>query len=99
MKAGVSLFLVLLLAGVAIGLARDLYSRERGTLQGVVVGADPGGTEYKSAITRTPRYKVRLADDRVVDVATRDARKFPVGSAIVICELVTPWGQVWYKTR
>lgn len=99
MKPWVALFLVLLAAGVAWGLARDLFSRQRGTLAGTVVSFDPGNAIPKWLPAAPPRYKVRLPDGRLVDVATKDARGVPAGGGISITEWVTPWGQVWYRQR
>jgi hypothetical protein len=97
MKIGLALFMLVLLAGIAFGLGRDFYSTERGVVKGVVVSADAGGTEFKSQSARPPRFKVRLADGAVVDVATTNAKSVPNGGEIDVTELVTPWGQVWYK--
>ncbi|MBS0232319.1 MAG: hypothetical protein JSR99_02415 [Proteobacteria bacterium] len=99
MKTWVVLFLALLAVGVAWGLARDLFSRPRGTLTGTVVSIDPGNAVPKWLSAVPPRYKVRLPDGRVVDVATRNFRKVAVGAGISLTEWVTPWGQVWYTQR
>ena len=99
MKIGLALFMLVLLAGIALGLGRDLYSSERGVVKGVVVDADPGGTGFKSQSAKPSRFKVRLPGGAIVDVATTNAHSVPNGGDIEVTELVTPWGQVWYKQR
>lgn len=99
MKTWVILFLALLAAGVVWGLARDLFSRPRGTMVGIVTAVDPGNAIPKWFPATSPRYTVRLPDDRLVDVATRNPHSVPVGDNITITEWVTPWGQVWYTQR
>ncbi len=99
MKTWVVLFLLVLALGVAWGLARDLFSRERGSLTGVVTDADLGRASPKWLPATPPRYKVRLADGRLVDVATTNAQSIAVGGEIAVTEWVTPWGQVWYTQR
>ena len=99
MKTWVVLFLFVLALGVAWGLARDLFSREQGTLNGVVTDFDAGRALPKWLPATPPRYKVRLADGRLVAVATTSAQSISVGSEISITEWVTPWGQVWYTQR
>lgn len=99
MKTWVVLFLALLAAGIAWGLARDLLSRENGQLSGTVVSFDPGRAVPKWFPPTPPRYKVRLPDGRIVDVATRNPQGLPAGSGISITEWMTPWGQVWYTQR
>lgn len=99
MKNWVILFLLLLAAGVALGLARDLFSREIAVHKGIVVAADPGGQDFKWPGQRAPRYKVRLASGEIVDVATTDAQRVPAGGDIDVVELAMPWGQIWYKDR
>jgi hypothetical protein len=96
MKTWVALFLILLAAGICWGLARDLLSRQRATLSGTVVSFAPGNAIPKWLSATPPRYKVRLPDGRLVDVATQDRRGLPVGGRISVTEWVTPWGQVWY---
>ncbi len=99
MKLWIVLFLALLAAGIAWGLARDLFSRERGTLAGTVVSVDLGNATPKWFPATPPRFKVRLSDGRLVDVATRNPASISVGGEISITEWVTPWGQVWYTQR
>jgi len=99
MKTWVVLFLGLLAAGIAWGLARDLFSRERGVLSGTVVSVDLGSPIPKSFPASPPRFRVRLSDGQLVDVATDNPQSVPVGAAISITEWVTPWGQVWYTQR
>ncbi len=99
MKTWVALFLILLAAGVAWGLARDILSRQRGSLSGTVVGVDPGNPAPKWFPPTPPRYKVRLPGGALIDVATKNPRSVPIGGGIFITEWVTPWGQVWYTQR
>lgn len=99
MKPWIVLFLLLLAAGIAWGLARDLFSKPRAKLVGTVVSVDPGNAIPKWLPASPPRYKVRLTDGRVVDVATKNPRKVAVGDGIALTEWVTPWGQVWYTQR
>jgi hypothetical protein len=99
MKIWVVLFLVLLAAGVAWGLARDLFSRQKAVLTGTVVAIDLGNPVPKSSPAAPARFKARLPDGRVVDVATRNPQSATVGSTISITEWMTPWGQVWYTQR
>lgn len=97
MKLWVVFFLLLLAVGIAFGISRDLYSRETGRMSGIVVAAKPGGSGYKSPVIEVPSYSVRLADGRVVEAAAARPLTIPVGGAITVTELVTPWGQVWYR--
>jgi hypothetical protein len=99
MKTWAIIFLALLAVGVAWGLARDLFSRQRGTSIGVVTTADPGHAVPKWFPSTPPRYTVRLSDGRIVDVAAKIPLGVPVGGNIAITEWVTPWGQVWYTQR
>jgi hypothetical protein len=99
MKTWIVLFLVLLAAGVAWGLGRDLFSRQRGMLVGVVTAVDPGNAIPKWFPSTPPRYTVRLPDGRIVDVAAKIPFSTPIGGDIAITEWVTPWGQVWYTQR
>lgn len=99
MRMAIALFLLVLIVGIAFGISRDLFSRERGVLKGVVTDADTGKAIPKWLPATPPRYKVRLADGRVVDVAMTSAQSVAIGGAITITEWVTPWGQVWYTQR
>jgi hypothetical protein len=99
MKTWVVIFLSLLAAGVAWGIARDLFSRQRGTMVGVVTAVDLGNAIPKWVPAAPPRYTVRLPDGRMIDAATKTPRSVPVGGDITITEWVTPWGQVWYTQR
>ncbi len=99
MKTWIVLFFALLVAGIAWGIARDLFSRERATLSGTVVSVDFGNALPKWFPATPPRFKVRLADGRLVDVATRNPSSVAGGGEISITEWVTPWGQVWYTQR
>ncbi|WP_045837394.1 hypothetical protein [Hyphomicrobium sp. 99] len=99
MKTWVVLFLLLLAVGIAWGVARDLFSRPRGTIVGVVTAVDRGNALPKWYPPTSPRYTARLADGRLVTVAAKIPLNFPVGAAITLTELVTPWGQVWYRQR
>jgi|SRR5690349_7679109 hypothetical protein len=99
MKPWLVLFLTVLVAGVAWGLARDIFSRPRATRSGTVVSVDFGNPLPKWLPATPPRYKVRLDDGSLVDAATREPQRFAVGSAISLTEWVTPWGQVWYTQR
>ena len=99
MKIWIVLFLVLLAAGVAWGLARDLLSRETAVLTGTVVGLDPGNALPKWFPPTPPRYKARLPDGRIVDVATQNPLNRVIGANISLTEWMTPWGQVWYTQR
>ena len=99
MKTWVVLFLVLLAAGLAWGLARDLFSRERRSLSATVVAVDLGNPLPKWLPPTPPRLKARLEDGALVDVATTNPASASVGSVITITEWVTPWGQVWYTQR
>ncbi len=99
MKPWLVFFLTLLVAGIALGLARDLFSRQRGALSGTVIGVDLGNPLPKWFPATPPSYKVRLADDRLIDVATKTPHAVPLGGAISVTEWVTPWGQVWYTQR
>ncbi|MBK9078512.1 MAG: hypothetical protein WBP38_04885 [Hyphomicrobium sp.] len=96
---GIALFLALLLVGVAFGVARDLYSYERGQLTGDVVEVIRGERDNKSFAVRTPRLHVRLADGRTVYVAVTEPQLFKTGDTISLSEMVMPWGQVWYKLK
>ncbi len=95
----IGLFFALLAVGVAFGVARDLYSRERGQLKGVVVAVDAGGQDFKSPAIRAPKLKVRLDDGQTVDVVTSQTVGIQSGETLTITELVMPWGQVWYKLK
>lgn len=99
MKTWIILFLVLLAAGVALGLARDLFSQQKRVLTGTVIGVDLGNSQPKWFPATPPRYTVRLSDGAIVDVATRNPHSVPVGGHIPITEWMTPWGQVWYTQR
>jgi hypothetical protein len=99
MKTWIILFLALLAAGIAWGITRDLFSRQRGTMVGIVTAVDLGNAIPKWLPATPPRYTVRLPDGRLIDVATMTPRNIPVGSSIAITEWVTPWGQVWYTQR
>ncbi|CCB63335.1 MULTISPECIES: hypothetical protein [unclassified Hyphomicrobium] len=99
MKTWVVLFLILLAAGVAWGLARDLFSREKGALTGTVLAINRGNPVPKWFPATPPRFKVRLPDGRLIDVATQNPQSVQVGANISITEWMTPWGQVWYTQR
>jgi hypothetical protein len=99
MKIWVALFLLLLAAGLARGLTRDLFSRQRGTLVGVVTAVGPGIAVPKWFPATSPRCTVRLSDRRIVDVAAKIPLVVPVSGDIAITEWMTPWGQVWYTQR
>ena len=93
------LFILVLAVGVAFGVARDFYSRERGIVRGTVVETDTGSTSPKSPGLTPTKILAKLANGSVVDVATKSAKAFAPGSEIDIVELVTPWGLVWYKLK
>ena len=95
----IGLFLALLAVGVMFGVARDLYSRERAVLKGVVTEADAGGAASKAQPLRSPTMKVRLEDSSIVDVAVTQISGISIGQSVDVVELVMPWGQVWYKLK
>ncbi|MBS0252377.1 MAG: hypothetical protein JSR78_15070 [Proteobacteria bacterium] len=99
MKTWVALFLLLLAAGIAWGLARDLLSHQKRVLTGTVVAIDLGNPVLKSLPPTPPRFKVRLPDGSLVDVATKKPHSVAVGASITLTEWMTPWGQVWYTQR
>ena len=92
-------FITALAIGVAFGVARDLYSRERGVIKGIVVGTETGSTSPKSPGLTPTQIKAKLANGSIVDVATKETRTIANGAEIEIRELVTPWGLVWYKLK
>ncbi|MBY0559567.1 hypothetical protein [Hyphomicrobium sp.] len=99
MKTWVVLFLLLLAAGIAWGVARDVFSRVQGTVVGTVTAVDFGNPLPKWYPPTPPHYTARLPDGSLVTVSARIPLNIPVGGAITITELVTPWGQVWYRQR
>ena len=98
-KIKLVLFLALLAAAVALGIWRDLGSRERGVVRGIVVDSEPGGTSPKSPGLTVAKIKARLADGTIVDVATKQATGVSPGTEVELSERVTPWGVVWYKVK
>lgn len=92
----ITLFLGLLLVGIAFGVARDLYSTQRAALSGEVIEVNAGGRDYKSPSMRSPSLKVRLTDGRVVDVSTTTTAGIRAGQTVSVLEMVMPWGQLWY---
>lgn len=97
MKKLITLFLLILLVGVAFGAGRDLYSTEVRTVKGTVVAFEPVGQDYKSQVMRTPMYRVKLDDGQEIDAATTDSAGLAAGSPIDVIELQAPWGQAWFK--
>ena len=93
------LFIVVIAIGVAFGVARDLYSRDRGVVRGIVVDTDTGSTSPKSPGLTPTRIRAKLASGDIVDVVTSATRAYAPGSEIDIIERVTPWGLVWYKLK
>ena len=93
------LFILVIAICVAFGVARDLYSRERGTVRGTVVEAETGSTSPKSPGLTPTKIRAKLANGEVVDVVTKETRAIAPGTEIEISERVTPWGQVWYKLK
>lgn len=92
-------FICVLLAGLAAGLARDLYSAERAVLKGVIVAVDAGGQAYKSPILRAPSLKVRLEDGRMVEASATQVTGIQIGQTVEVLEMAMPWGQLWYKLK
>jgi len=99
MKTWVVLFLLLLAVGIAFGIARDVASRARGTVVGVVTAINLGHALPKSFPPTAPGYTVRLPDGREVRVAAKTPLNIPVGASITLTEMMTPWGQIWYRQR
>ena len=99
MKTWVVLFLLLLAAGIAWGIARDLFSRPRGTVVGIVTAVDHGYPLPKWYPPTPPRYTARLPDGRLIQVAAKIPLNLTVGASITVTELMTPWGQIWYRQR
>jgi hypothetical protein len=95
----IGLFLLLLAVGVMFGVARDLYSRERAVLKGVVTETDAGGAASKAQPLRSPTMKVRLVDGSIIDVAVTQTSGIAVGQTVNVSEMVMPWGQIWYKLK
>lgn len=92
-------FICVLLAGLAAGLARDLYSAERAVVGGEIVEVNAGGQDYKSPAVRTANLKVRLTDGRTVTTSITEPQRFRPGATVALAEMVMPWGQVWYKLK
>ena len=95
----IGLFLALLAVGVMFGVARDLYSRERGVVQGMVVDIDAGGAASKAQPLRGPCVKVKLTDGTIVDVAVTGTSGLTANQTVSLSEMIMPWGQVWYKLK
>jgi hypothetical protein len=87
---------VVVVLGLAAGLGRDLLSRERARLDGTVVAATPGGTDFKAPTARADRIDVALGDGRRVALSGGSVAGPVPGTAVRVSERVTPWGQVWY---
>lgn len=98
-SVAIGLFLALLAVGVMFGIARDLYSRERGIVKGTVVDIAAGGAASKAQPLRGPCVKVKLADGNIVDVAVTGTSGLNVNQTVNVSEMVMPWGQVWYKLK
>ena len=98
-SVAITLFLALLVVAAAFGLARDLYSRERATLAGVVVDVEETRTTVKSPTINPPSLKVRLDGGATVAVAVKQTHGIKTGDTITVSEMVMPWGQVWYKLK
>lgn len=81
------------------GLARDLYSTERGVVKGKVVEVVATSATVKSPPASPPHLKVQIAGGATVNVATTDTSGLAAGAEIDVTEMVMPWGQVWYKRR
>jgi hypothetical protein len=95
-SVGLALFLAALAIGLGFGLVRDFASTERGGTTGTVVGRDLG-TNFSKWPTSPPRIKVQLDGGAVVNVTTGSAAGFKDGAKVDLREMITPWGQVWYK--
>jgi hypothetical protein len=95
----IGLFLLMLAVGVMFGIARDLYSRERGIVKGTVAEIDAGGAASKAQPLRGPCVKVKLADGSIVDVAVTGTSGLKANQTVEVVEMVMPWGQVWYKLK
>lgn len=94
----IGVFVLLLLAGVAAGLVRDLASRERAVRDGTVTSVVLAGNDYKTPAPRLTRIDVRLDDGRAVSVSSGNTtlRNLDTGGRVRVAERVTPWGQTWY---
>ena len=99
MKIWVVLFLLLLAVGIGFGVARDLLSRQQGTVVGIVTALDFGNPQPKWYPATPPHYPARLPDGRLVAVAAKTPLNIPVGASITLTEMMTPWGQIWYRQR
>lgn len=95
----IGLFLLLLAAAAAFGVARDLYSSEQRTLAGEIVEIKPIRQDFKATLIQPPRLKVKLEDGQTVDVATASIDGLATGAPITISEMATPWGQIWYRVK
>lgn len=92
-------FAALVALGVAFGMARDLYSTERGILSGEVARIDMVGQAYKSPTLKAPALVVKLDDGRRVEVAARSGAAIAIGQRVSVVEMAMPWGQLWYKLQ
>lgn len=92
------LFFAVLAAGVGFGIVRDVASTEQAVLDASVVKNAPDGPGYRWPTT-PPSIKAQLASNDIVDVATRGGTQPDIGSTVQIRQMLTPWGQVWYKLK
>ena len=90
------LFVLLLLIGLAAGLTRDFYSRERGAYDATVTRVTPAGNDYKSPTPRLNKIEARLDDGREVAITSGLPNGLGAGARIRVIERITPWGQLWY---
>jgi hypothetical protein len=90
------LFVLLLLIGLAAGLTRDFYSRERGAYDATVTRVTPAGNDYKSPTPRLNKIEARLNDGREVAITSGLPNGLGAGARIRVIERITPWGQLWY---
>jgi hypothetical protein len=91
-KIALFFFLLLILAGLMFGLARDLYSIERGVVRGTVIEVNPSISMHKPSSLSTPNIKVRLADGAVAVAAAKQTVGLTAGAEIDVTEMIMPWG-------
>lgn len=96
MKLLIVAFLLLLVAGIAFGVGRDLYSTHVAMHDATVIRAVNSGQKHKSPTTEVAHLIVLLADGR--EVRADATSPLPTaGSSVRIEELAMPWGQVWFR--
>lgn len=97
MKWLVGTFLFAAALAITFAFARDVTSKERQRLDGVITAYYAQSGNESRTVPIPGDAAVRLDDGRTLRLGLRTADDVKPGTRVKVSEMIAPWGAVWYR--